>query len=310
MPFYTLFGYSGKKKGNSMNKAAKKRGCGSLFLITFCILLSVLCAAAYVFREEIYLIYTVLTTSEDAVESQKVENDKKTHELLDKVSDITMRDLTDEERKMLQEGLLTYEDAMKLIMGETLAPVTSAPASEDTDVPEETTTATQSVVPAIVTEETDTVTKPAETTAVTTAVTTVVTTSATTSIGIEIDPEKIVALKQRQNEIIAEIYLLRATYLNKIDELIVTSREEYIALPKDKHNLSGKLEFAEKVIIPRGYALEDECDSKMEVLLDELRGILESLGTDASLVGEINSAYKEQKRLKKTELINEYMPTK
>lgn len=290
-----------------MNRAAKKHGCGRLLLAIICILLAALCIAAYIFKEEIYIVYSAFTSSEEALESEKAENDRKTQEILDKATDITMRDLTDEERKMLADGLLTYEDAMKLIMGETLASVTTAPVPEATDVPEETTaqTTTAPAVSAAVTEVTDVVTKPAETTAITTTVTT---TTVTTSSGIETDPEKIAALKNRQNEIIAEIYLLRATYLNKIDELIKNSKAEYIALPKEKHNMSGKLEMVEKVIIPKGYALEDECDLKMDALLDELEGILKSLGSDNSLIKQIQDAYTEQKRLKKTELINTYMP--
>lgn len=291
MPNCLYLGIFEKKEEISMSKAAKKRG-GKIFLTVICIIFAALLVVGYIFREEIYIAISAITSSDEAIESQKAENDKKTQELLDKLSDVTMRDLTEEERKMLESGLLSEEEALKLIMGETPAPETTVPAPETTDLPDETAETTEAEV----------------TEAVVTEATTAATTVATTETSAAPDAEKIAALSNRKNEIIAEIYLLRATYLNKIDELIKNSKAEYVALPKEKHNMSGKLEMVEKVIIPKGNALEAECDLKMDALLLELDEVLEGLGEDKSLITEVENAYIEQKRLKKTELINTYMP--
>ncbi|MBR5539370.1 MAG: hypothetical protein IKU61_05670, partial [Clostridia bacterium] len=269
--------------------------------------LTALLIGAYVFREELYIDYVAVTSSNEAIVSQEAENDRKTQEILDKLTDVTMRDLTEEERKMLESGLLSYEDALKLIMGETLASVTTAPSPEETTVVTEdtsavTTTGSETTFEIIEAPEETSATTVATAPAVTVAVTSVKETPLTP------DEENTVALRNRKNEIIAEIYLLRATYLNKIDELVEALKKEYIALPRNKHNTRGKLEMLERVVIPRGNALENECDDKMDSLLAELKGVLEALGEDKSLIKEIRNAYVEQKRLKKTELMNTYMP--
>ncbi len=283
-------------------EAAGKKHIGRRVLLTvLCVLLVAVLVAAYIFKDEISLLYFAFTTSEEDVAAKQEENDKKNQELLDGVSDVTMRDLTEEERRLLAEGILSYDDALKLIMGEDFVLGTDLP--DETLVPDVTdspVTTEASEVPKV--------TEPAETTPATEETT--VTTTTAKKDNVITDPAEIEKCRNRINEIIAEIYLLRATYLNEIDKLIDAMREEYLALPKAKHNLNGKLELIEKSIIPKGYALEDECDIKMNILLDELREILKSLGDDTDIIKQIKDTYAEQKKLKKTELINKYMPTK
>ncbi len=295
----------------------KKRLGGKIFLTVLLCLFVLIGIAAFVFREEIRLLYFAMTTSEEAVQSQQVENDRKTHELLEEIAVQTMRDLTEEERKLLASGELSPEQAIALIQGmpilppqvettspiETTAVITAAvtvPATEEPTVSEPVQTRPAPITTA------EPVTTPVTTpaTTVTTTVTTTATTTATTATTAKVDAA---ALQNRQSEIIAEIYLLRATYLNEIDALIQEMKDEFDALPKEQRNLSGKMMIAEKTL-PKGNALEDECDAKMQALLDELTGILKSLGSSTAIIGEIEKTYEEQKMLKKTELYNRYVP--
>ena len=295
-------------KKESMPKS-KKNKAAKVLLTVLCLLLVALCTVIYVFREEIKILYSAMTSSEEALVSRREENDKKQNELLGEIAVETMRDLTEEERKLLAEGKLTYEEALALIRGETIAPVTTEvipEVTEEVSAPEQTKPHTPS--------HKDPIT-PSQTTAATVQTTTEVTTAEETTTEVvtteAVTTEKPMTeeeLKARKEEIIAEIYLLRATYLNKIEELIANTKKEYIALPKSEHNLNGKMRMVEKVIIPKGNALEKECNEKMKLLLDELSVILKKLGENDAIVGEIEKAYDEQKEIKKTELINEYMP--
>lgn len=276
-------------------KPQKKRR-GRVWLCILLALLLVIGVALFLVRRWLSLGHYILTTTPEAVQSDKAENDKKTNELLHQlIPDVTMRDLTEEERAMLASGALSYEDALKLIRGETLAPAETV-LPETADVPVETTVPEETTAVSAVTTapEVPVTTAPPKVPAVTTA--------KTTAKEPELD---LAATLRRQEEIIAEIYLLRATYLNEIDALIQGMKDTYDALPKERKNLQSKIRIAERTM-PKGYALEDECDAKMEALLTELTGILQVQALSTDIVDEIRKTYEEQKELKLAELYNQY----
>ncbi len=273
----------------------KKRRGLKVFLAILLVLLLASLTAAYVFRDEIAFIYSGVTSSGEELASREEENDRKTNELLGQIAEVTMRDLTDEERKQLASGMLSYEDALALIMGEPPIVVTTDIQPIVTEEP------VVSDIPEITTAEEP---EPTETSAIVTEATK----APEQPQEISIPTEEIEKYKARINEIIAEIYLLRATYLNKIDELIESVRKEYARMSEKKHTLSTKISLVEKKLMPAGNALEKECDASMKVLLDELGGILKIIGSDNSIIKEIEKTYAEQKEIKKAELINKYMP--
>ena len=298
------------KKGN-VSAHAKKKAAKPFVIVLICLALAISGMAAYIYNEEIAEIATfiknnistvfyALSNSAEDVSAKSEENDRKQQELLEQVAEVTMRDLTDEERQLLAEGKLSYEEALALIKGEMVAPSTTADPVEETAKIDE--------VEVIVTKEPEiteviVVTEKTEPTVTEATVPTTTPEVETTPISAE-ERE---TLKKRIDDIIAEIYLLRATYLNKIDELIEASKKEYMALPKSEHTLNGKMRLVEKVVIPKGNALEAECDKRMKLLLDEFSGILKKLGEDNAIIGEIEKTDAEQKKIKKTELINKYM---
>lgn len=291
----------------------KRHPVRNALLIILLILLSAVAAVLFIFGDELMLLYRGLTTTAEAIESQRIENDKKTNELLDRLTvEGTMRDLTDEERAMLNSGELSREEALALIKGET------KPAETTVVIPDNTTAisdaATSSDAPADTTEAADNeqsdVPKTTEPSVQATAPPKQtekpqVTTSTAATTEKPAAPEDSEALYARIDEIIAEIYLLRATYLNEIDTLIKNTKAEYIALPKEQHNLTGKMRLVERMI-PKGNALEAQCDASMEALLTELKDILDKLSLDTDIIDEIKATYAEQKEIKKTELYNQY----
>lgn len=111
----------------------------------------------------------------------------------------------------------------------------------------------------------------------------------------------------RTNELVAEFYLLKAEFLNDIDNLIAQGQAERLAIPKEERDLSVKLEMAKKYA-KLGSELEKECDAKVDELIKELEAELKSSGQSTSVISEIKELYKEEKSLKKAALIESYYP--
>lgn len=274
----------------------KRHRVRNALLIILVLLLLIVGIVAFVFRDylaQIPRLYKGMSYSSDEISSMQADNDKKANELLNNLAVETMRDLTDEERQLLASGELSESDAISLIQG-LMPPIDFSEVTTDeideTDVPDETSAADTSV----------------DTSATKPAVTTAQTTTKGKDTHEALTPERAAELQNRVSEIIAEIYLLRATYLNKIETLIADTKAEYIALPKDQHNMKGKMRIIEKSLVPKGNALEAECDTSMNKLLTELEGVLNELGTGTAIIDEIKATYQEQKDLKMAELYNQY----
>ena len=103
----------------------------------------------------------------------------------------------------------------------------------------------------------------------------------------------------RVDDIIAKIYVLRASYTGKIDGLVGQALSDYRAKKGTKSELISRY-------VSMGYALEGECDAQMKALLSELQTELKRTGEDSSLIGKIRSAYQTEKSLKKASIIEKY----
>ncbi len=292
-------------RNNEINLAEgrKKHTLRNVILISLAVLILALGIMAVAFRRYINIISAGISKSEEQIHSMQADNDKHAHEILNELVAVTMRDLTDEERQMLLNGEITPEEALILIKGGTLDVVVTT-GQEPTDIAEPVVAQTSAVVTTVTEKIEAPVEETVEKVVVTTAVKPQTTTASTKPNEKDRENEKI--LRARIEEIIAEIYLLRANYLNAIDKTIEQARREYMALPKDRHTLQGKMQFVTTVLVPRGNALESECDAEIERLLLELKGVLSDLGESTALVDEIKKVYKEQKDLKLTELTNQY----
>lgn len=104
--------------------------------------------------------------------------------------------------------------------------------------------------------------------------------------------------EDRLSCLIAEIYLMKAEYTAWLEDAYEGCIGEYNALPEEERTTAAKYSLGMKYM-KSALAKEDECDLKMEALLDEIAGVLAELGEDTSLVEEIRSAYEEEKALKK-----------
>lgn len=288
------------------DKAAKpkKRRTGQIvFLCILLLLLAVLGGVVWRYRAGLAILIDNFGKSSEQVSAEREDYEKKTQALLDKLSGggITLAALSEADRARLKNGEITPAEAVAIIMGlagSTAAESTAAPtepsAPDATTVPAETTSPAGTTVPA----ET---TAPAATTAPVTPVGPA-TSDATTEVTVTAPAT---STARSVEDVISEIYLLRAEFLNKIDLMIADGTAEVEATPKEKRTLTFKIELMNRYM-DRGNALEKECDARMELLLAELETALRQSGGDLSLIDEVRALYAQEKKLYKAELYQKY----
>lgn len=288
------------------DKAAKpkKRRTGLIvFLCILLLLLAVLGGVLWRYRAGLAILIDNFGKSSEQVSAEREDYEKKTQELLDKLSGggITLAALSEEDRARLKNGEITPAEAVAIIMGlagstaeESTAAPTAPIAPDATTAPAETTTPVETTV-------SDKMTQPAATTAPVTPAgpATSDTTAATTA------PAPATSAARAVEDVISEIYLLRAEFLNKIDLMIADGTAEVEATPKEKRTLTFKIELMNRYM-DRGNALEKECDARMEQLLAELEAALRQSGGDLSLIDEVRALYAQEKKLYKAELYQKY----
>ena len=288
------------------DKAAKpkKRRTGLIvFLCILLLLLAVLGGVLWRYRAGLAILIDNFGKSSEQVSAEREDYEKKTQELLDKLSGggITLAALSEADRARLKNGEITPAEAVAIIMGlagstaeESTAAPTAPIAPDATTAPAETTTPVETTV-------SDKMTQPAATTAPVTPAgpATSDTTAATTA------PAPATSAARAVEDVISEIYLLRAEFLNKIDLMIADGTAEVEATPKEKRTLTFKIELMNRYM-DRGNALEKECDARMEQLLAELEAALRQSGGDLSLIDEVRALYAQEKKLYKAELYQKY----
>ena len=269
------------------DKAAKpkKRRTGQIvFLCILLLLLAVLGGVVWRYRAGLAILIDNFGKSSEQVSAEREDYEKKTQALLDKLSGggITLAALSEADRARLKNGEITPAEAVAIIMG-----LAGSTAAESTAAPTEPPSPGVTTVPAETTAPTPV--GPAKSDATTEVTVTAPATSTARSV----------------EDVISEIYLLRAEFLNKIDLMIADGTAEVEATPKEKRTLTFKIELMNRYM-DRGNALEKECDARMELLLSELETALRQSGGDLSLIDEVRALYAQEKKLYKAELYQKY----
>lgn len=106
-------------------------------------------------------------------------------------------------------------------------------------------------------------------------------------------------------ELVAKIYVIKANFTSTLSAFESNIIASYKALPKEQHTTATK---AKIVSDNMGYVagLEAQCDAQVKAVTDELSALMKENGKDTSLVDAINSAYKNEKELKKAYYISLY----
>ena len=256
-------------------------------VVLLCVLAAVLLVGggfAYVQRNTIGALIDSFRYSQEDVEKKMEENQKDLQKFIDEDDDISVRDLTDDEKKALDNGEITEDDVVSIITGQTTL--------EDVKKSENANTG-----------QTDNVgksetgggtpnnpSKPEQPQP-----------SAPTENGNTQTPSEENVL----SELIAKLYVQKNQYLSKIDALDYQMRHEYSALPKEERK-ARKSEIISKYMKILG-DWEKECDGVVYGILDEIKAELAKTGKDESLAKKIEEAYLNEKKLKKTAYMNEYI---
>lgn len=104
---------------------------------------------------------------------------------------------------------------------------------------------------------------------------------------------------------VSRMYALKAKYVSKLGELERTVYDEYLKLPKEKQNASGKKELVTKNL---NYVadLEHRCDNEVAEVINKLEKELKRLNGNTEIIDILNDAYKNEKELKKSYYLSLY----
>ncbi len=103
-------------------------------------------------------------------------------------------------------------------------------------------------------------------------------------------------------EYAVKLYGLKAYYLGQLGNLADMAKADYKS--------SGSLKQIASDYLGKAASLESEADSAVDSLLSELKGKLENLDADTSVVDTMKSAYEDEKVLKKSYYLSLYQNKK
>lgn len=232
--------------------------------VLLCILLILLAAIAAVCCwqwNNIKAIKTSLSYSQEDLAGMMADNDKKITQAAQKVDGVTVRDLTDEEKQALRKGELDREELLeRLTTEETEEAGGTIPADDSDQAVSEPAVSIPSAEPSAVNQE-DT-------------------------------------NQKKLSKYLAEIYLMKAEYTAWLEDKYDEAIEEYTALEESERTTTAKYNIGMRCM-NEALEKEKECDARMADIEKKILALLTEMGEDTSLVDDIQTAYEEEKELKK-----------
>ncbi len=110
---------------------------------------------------------------------------------------------------------------------------------------------------------------------------------------------------QKISEYIAQLYVYKNEFLNRLAGLENTISNEFYSQPQSEWNRPNKERIVSKYMGQVGQ-WEKECDSKVYGVLDQIETTLTEAGRDTSVVTKIEENYLNEKRLKKAFYMERY----
>ena len=270
-----------------------------IVLSVLLVLVILIVALAVWQKDNIKALYMGITSDEETLAHKREENDKIITDALEKHPEITVRDLTEEEKKALSEGKITSDEALLIIQGKvTLEELLKEEVEETPNTPVEVPDEPQPEVPAV-TPDTPPATPPEVS---------------------EPQPEPEVpetppAEPEPQPEtpsndeevanLVAQMYVLKSEFTTALKNLENTTLKDYAALTKEEKTAEVKTKMMNEVLDTVA-TMERDCDTKVNAILEKLTALLAESGKDLTLVESIKEAYKNEKTITKAEYINTY----
>ena len=247
------------------------------------------------------ILMSVNTTQEDTVKELEKNKDE-LQNFLENENNISVRDLTEEESKALQEGKLTEEQILDLLTGEEES---SEDENTEAKSPKESNAPAESKSPEKEKQESAKPTKQPEKetskkpSADETAKPTVAKTPKPQESASESD--------KKVETLIAKLYVQKSVYLGKLDSIESQARSEYKSLRIGGMEKQAAQQQLVKKYLSQVSSWETTCDGVVNGILAEIKAELSKSGKDTSIVDTMRSAYQEEKKLKKAYFINRYM---
>lgn len=103
----------------------------------------------------------------------------------------------------------------------------------------------------------------------------------------------------------SELESLWDYYTERVQEMEREARAEYHALPAEEQTKEKKEEIV-TAKTDRLYALEDECDARVNRLLSDVAAELRKLGEDTSVISDYRKAYADRKHAMESDYIERF----
>ena len=202
--------------------------------------------------------------SQEELEEKLSEKDQAIKDAVDSIPNITIRDITQEEKDALKEGTLTQEELVQDLIQSDPKPEQQPESKVEQPPKEEKPPAAQPEQPPQQQEE----------------------------APQQGDYEK------RLSELIAQVYVLREEFLVKLDNLQAEATAAYLAIPVDQRTTKNVANLVSGYL-NKGNEMELECDGRIKVIVLEMEDLLEKNGGDLSVAQLVYDTYLEEKSLKK-----------
>lgn len=256
------------------------------WLKTLCIVLVLLAGSlmslSWQQRENVKAVKDAVSYTTEELEEKIAENQQMIRNAVAAVPEISVREVTAEERQALRDGALTQEELVEYLMGtgeqaETPAGIGAPPALKESGqrpaerLPEKQAGVTSGAEkPAKTEHAAPTARKPLES-----------------------------AYQKELSAIVARVYVLREEYTMTLDNMYEAAKAEYIDMSAEMRTKSDLVKMAGRYL-DQATALERECDHQMDAIVIEMENLIKENEGDMSLVDTVVDTYAREKSLKKS----------
>ena len=242
-------------------------------LCTVLVLLAVSLAGLFWWqRDNLKAVHAATQHTSDELEEKLEENQQMIEEAVRSASEVTVREVTEEERQALRDGSMTQEQLMERLTGsgggepsqpdaETAVPASRPESGGKTDAAPETPDAA--------------------------------------AAGEKSEKSAESSYQKELSALIAKVYVLREEYTLALDTMYADAKAEYLALPAEKRTTTQLAKMA-KGYLSRANALEKECDGKMDEVIRAMETLIRDNNGDLTLVDTVVYTYANEKSLKKS----------
>lgn len=247
-----------------------------ILIVILAVILSVLIAIGIRFRNTVGLIFdwdnivsfvNSVRYNNDDLETRLKDNQTKMEKVAEESPHINIRgDLTEEEKTAYNDGKISKDEAIKIVKGDSTL--------DEILTTKENTGQSGKDTPKEPTEE-------------------------ETPPPSESKPEE-EKPKDRVSEIVAELYVVQADFIARLEAVGDSAYADYKATVYDRAQIPAIVDSYTGTVTQ----MEAECDNTIDALLSELSAELQKVGGDQNLVKEIRSFYYNEKSLKKSYYLN------